>query len=1129
MRAIGPAEQSERAARSGGQATAAAMSGAAKPDDAAGDVHRMAPAPPRVVRRICHAPLRSLGQLEQWAARLELAASLGFDHLLVSPLVEEEDDAAPARLGDHLGEPVAAKDGAGFGGDLARLASAARGVGLGLFVNLPLDRFAPSHPFVVQHPEVFGAVEHSVASPVDPRSRGRALRPQLSALAARDALCAFTVRLVGELAGAGIAGCRVVQAQALDADFWTAVIAQARSKSPGFVFIAETQGAAREAVLGLAGCGFDALTSSLPWWDGRARWFVEEYEALRPIAPLIAEVAPAAAAGFALADDPSLVSVRLAQRLLLAAATGSGLLAPFGEVSDAPATMTLRGEEPPHRADPASKVDDLLRTANALSRELARFDGELRLLTGEGAAVTVLLRADAQDVRRSTAALLILINPDVEAAADVGPDPLALGGADFEAFKRVDGHEAPFSPLAPGEVRLLLARRAQPIVNPRATDAASAQAAAATPRLVVEGITPKVEGGAFPVRRVVGDTLEVRADIFGDGHEQLAAELQWRTLDQVDWTAVAMRPLGNDVWTAGFALDRLGRYAFAVEAWLDVFGGFARDYAKKRVAGVAQDVDVQEGCGFVRQAVERGGEHLDALKALQARLDAANVEAAGDILLQASTLALMQAADARPFRLRSPVQPVDAERLQARFASWYELFPRSQTSDAARHGTFDDVITRLPVVRAMGFDVLYFPPIHPIGKTNRKGPNNTLTPAPSDPGSPYAIGSEAGGHDAIHPELGSLEDFRRLVSAAADHGLEIALDFAIQCSPDHPWLKQHPGWFDWRPDGSIKYAENPPKKYQDIVNVDFYKPDAVPDLWRALRDIVLLWVGEGVRLFRVDNPHTKPLPFWEWMIGEVRSVHPDVVFLAEAFTRPKVMYRLAKIGFSQSYTYFTWRHTKAEFIGYLTELTQTAPKEFFRPHFFVNTPDINPPFLQTSGRGGFLIRAALAATLSGLWGVYSGFELCESEPLPGKEEYADSEKYEIRPRPARTPGDIVDEITRLNRIRKGHPALQTHLGITFLPAWNDNVLVYAKVTAALDDVAVVAVSLDPHGPQDTHFDLPLAEWGLADDAQMEAEDLVWERRFGWSGRTQHVRLDPGHPYAIWSLRLLRPEKTSRTA
>ena len=438
-----------------------------------------------------------------------------------------------------------------------------------------------------------------------------------------------------------------------------------------------------------------------------------------------------------------------------------------------------------------------------------------------------------------------------------------------------------------------------------------------------------------------------------------------------------------------------------------------------------------------------------------------------------------------------------------------------------RHGTFDDVIGRLADIREMGFDVLYFPPIHPIGEKNRKGRNNSLTPAPGDFGSPYAIGSHEGGHDAIHPQLGTLDDFRRLVAAAQENGLEIALDFAIQCSPDHPWLREHPDWFKWRPDGSIKYAENPPKKYQDIVNVDFYGGDP-SGLWTALRDIVLFWAEQGVRIFRVDNPHTKPLPFWQWMIADVRARYPDVIFLSEAFTRPKMMYRLAKIGFSQSYTYFTWRNSKQEFVDYLTELTTTEVREFFRPHFFVNTPDINPYFLQTSGRPGFLIRAALAATLSGLWGVYSGFELCEGEPLPGREEYLDSEKYEIRVRDHDAPGNIVAEIAALNRIRKAHPALHSHLGVTFYNAFNDSVLLYGKRAPDSADMILVAVSFDPHNVQEATFELPLWEWKLPDHGSLYVEDLMRGGGSIWTGKLQRVRLDPADlPFAIW--RVAPPE------
>jgi len=510
---------------------------------------------------------------------------------------------------------------------------------------------------------------------------------------------------------------------------------------------------------------------------------------------------------------------------------------------------------------------------------------------------------------------------------------------------------------------------------------------------------------------------------------------------------------------------------------------------------------------------------------------------------------MAQASHYRPFYVESVSYPLEVERGGAAFASWYEIFPRSASGDEQRHGTFDDVIRRLGAIRGMGFDVLYFPPIHPIGRTNRKGRNNSLRAEADDPGSPYAIGSAEGGHDAIHPQLGTLEDFRRLRDAAREKGLELALDFAIQCSPDHPWLREHPGWFAWRPDGSIKYAENPPKKYEDIVNVDFYAHDAKPGLWTALRDVVMFWADEGVRLFRVDNPHTKPLPFWEWMIGEVRARYPDAVFLSEAFTRPKVMYRLAKVGFSQSYTYFTWRHTKQEFIDYLTELTRTPVREYFRPHFFVNTPDINPVFLQTSGRPGFLIRAALAATLSGLWGVYNGFELCEGRPIPGKEEYLDSEKYQLRAWDHNRPGNIVKEIALLNRIRRANPALHSHLGVTFQPASGEHILFFSKSTPPVlptqlanspaqlanalqhgeqdrfgDNTLFIAINLDPHHAHESDIELPLWQWGLPDHGALMAENLVTHQRTVWRGKWQHIRLEPEQPFAIWRVRPALPSE-----
>ncbi|HEX3756987.1 MAG TPA: alpha-1,4-glucan--maltose-1-phosphate maltosyltransferase [Rhizomicrobium sp.] len=634
-------------------------------------------------------------------------------------------------------------------------------------------------------------------------------------------------------------------------------------------------------------------------------------------------------------------------------------------------------------------------------------------------------------------------------------------------------------------------------------------------RIVIAAVTPSVGRGRYSVKRCVGDLLRVESDVFADGHEQLAAQLAIRAPGSRAWQRLAMAPIGNDRWRAETHLSEAGLWHFRIEAWLDRFGGFVRDTEKKRDAGLPVTLEIEEGRLLLAEAAASGsGAGHRVLNALLEGFERLSAEDRLVLLLAPETRKTMQAMAARPYLVAGPVQKVDVERPRAGFASWYELFPRSQSGQPGRHGTFRDVIGQLPRIRAMGFDVLYLTPIHPIGKTNRKGRNNSLLAATNDPGSAYAIGSQAGGHDAIHPELGNARDFRALVAAAKTEGMEIALDIAVQMSPDHPWLQQHPGWFPRRPDGSMKYAENPPKKYEDIVNPDFY---ADPQLWIALREIFLHWIGEGVRIFRVDNPHTKPLPFWEWVIADIRSAHPDVIFLAEAFTRPTLMYQLARIGFNESYTYFTWRNTKRELTNYLTELSTGEVREFFRPHFFVNTPDINPPFLQTGGRAAFLIRAALAATMSGLWGVYSGFELYEAEPLPGREEYKDSEKYELKQRDFAAPGNIAAEIAQLNAIRAAEPALQSHLGITFYNAFNDNILYYAKTAPGRSDRILVAVNLDPHNAQGCDFEVPLWEWNLADHESVAVEDLLHGYKFTWTGKIQHLHLTPLAPYAIWRL------------
>jgi starch synthase (maltosyl-transferring) len=650
-----------------------------------------------------------------------------------------------------------------------------------------------------------------------------------------------------------------------------------------------------------------------------------------------------------------------------------------------------------------------------------------------------------------------------------------------------------------------------------AIERAALKSAIDAPRIRIERVEPSVDGGALPAKGIVGQPIAVEASIFMDGHEQLGARLIWRGPGTLEEQSAPMRLLGNDHWHAEFTPTRTGRHRFNVEAWHDEWGSYRAELAKKSAAGVASAIDIEEGRTRLRAVIGHAGQRGRDAAGLIERLEQAAEAAAAELLLSEEVALLMARLQERRFITHLPADLIiDVERLAAGFSSWYELFPRSQSPRPGEHGTFDDVIARLPALRAMGFDVLYMPPIHPIGRSFRKGRNNALQAEPGDPGSPYAIGAEEGGHTALHPQLGDMSAFRRLLKAAAEQGMEVALDFAIQCSRDHPWLTTHPEWFSWRPDGSIRHAENPPKKYEDIVNVDFYAERAQPALWLSLRDVVLYWIEVGVKIFRVDNPHTKPLPFWRWLIADVRARHPEVLFLSEAFTRPAMMYRLAKIGFTQSYTYFIWRNSKRELTEYFTELSSGGPQDFFRPHLFVNTPDINPYFLQTSGRPGFLIRAALAATLSGLWGIYSGFELCEAAPLPGREEYLDSEKYQLRQRDWQASGNIIAEISQLNRIRRANPALQSHRSLRFYNAFNDQVIWYGRFTPSFDNFILVAASLDPHQVQDVRFEVPLWEFGLPDHGVLAVEELMRGTSFKWYGKLQQWRFVPGDlPFAIF--------------
>lgn len=638
--------------------------------------------------------------------------------------------------------------------------------------------------------------------------------------------------------------------------------------------------------------------------------------------------------------------------------------------------------------------------------------------------------------------------------------------------------------------------------------------------ILIERVWPEIDCGRYPVKREVGDTMEVSADIFKEGHDKIAAVLLYRRWDSAEWVEVDMCYVDNDRWAASIPLSENTRYVYTIEAYSDHFETWRDEVTKKTDAGLDVVLELIEGERIVADAVARSAHDRAALVSHLERAQAApNQREKVALMLSAELAALVRRNQSREGSIRlSRELEVVVDRVVARYAAWYEMLPRSAGRVAGRSGTFRDVIDRIPAIAAMGFNVLYFPPIHPIGRTNRKGKNNSLAAGSDAPGVPYAIGTEEGGHDAVDPSLGTLDDFQQVVQVARDHGMEVALDFAIQCSPDHPWAKEHPEWFHIRPDGSIKFAENPPKKYEDIYPINFSTP-SWRALWDELKRIVLFWVDQGVRAFRVDNPHTKPTVFWEWLISDVQRDHPDVIFLSEAFTRPKVMKALAKAGFTQSYTYFTWRNFKRELIDYLTELTQTDVSEYMRGNLFTNTHDILPYILQEGGRPAFKMRLVLAATLSSVYGIYSGFELCENTSVSGKEEYLNSEKYEYKVWDWDRPGNIIDYIAAINSMRRDHPALQEYVNLRFIGADDDNVLCYGKATSNHDDIIVVAVNLDPFQAHETDMHLPIREFGIGEEDQYRVTELITGESFLWTGGTQRVRLDPhGEPAYIFSMR-----------
>lgn len=645
----------------------------------------------------------------------------------------------------------------------------------------------------------------------------------------------------------------------------------------------------------------------------------------------------------------------------------------------------------------------------------------------------------------------------------------------------------------------------------------------APPRAVVENVSPAVDGGRFAVKRCVGDIFTVEADCFVDGHDHVRAVLRYRCEGTKSWTEVDMKALGNDRWRAQFALDRVGIYEYCVSAWPDAFLTWRNDF-ERRTAREDMELALLSGAMLLADAAGRAPtEQAAQLAARQSRLENT---ALGITQRRALALDPELAELVAPWTDRSRAAHQDhilrviVDIPRARFSAWYEMFPRSASANN-RHGTFDDCIALLPYIADMGFDVLYLPPIHPIGVSYRKGPNNTLKAGDGDPGSPWAIGSNEGGHKAIHPQLGDLDSFTRLVAAARASNIELALDIAFQCSPDHPYIREHPDWFRKRPDGSIQYAENPPKKYQDIYPFDFESQDWLA-LWIELKSVFEHWISHGVRIFRVDNPHTKPFAFWERVITELKRAHPDVLFLSEAFTRPRVMHRLAKLGFSQSYTYFPWRNTREEIEEYFTELSHGPGREYFRPNAWPNTPDILTGFLQDGGRPAFIARLVLAATLSANYGIYGpAFELQENEAIsPGSEEYLNSEKYQLRVWNRSQTGSLSGLIALVNRARRAHPALQDDSTLRFIDSDNPRIVAYIKATADYQDIILVAVNLDAHRDHSAWLDLPPEALKLQDGHKFEVEDLLSGDTYEWRVGRNFVALKPtAVPAHIFHLRI----------
>lgn len=1077
------------------------------------------------------------GSIAEWTAHLPRIAAMEFNAVYVNPFHYPGFSGSLYAVKDYYRLNPRFRGSSRKRDDalLRDFTAAAKGHGLRVIMDLVVNHTAKDSELAARRPQWFARDDNGeVRSPfaADPDNpEQKTVWGDLAELdyrpPQRDEIVAYFAELVRHYVGLGFGGFRCDAAYKVPAEAWRRLVEAARAVDPDVLFCAENLGAREEEVLALADAGFDYLFNSLKWWDFESPWLLDQYEKFRHIAPSIAFpeshdterlVTELLAAGF----PEEQIEARYRQAYAFAAAFSTGVMMPMGfEYGWARRISVVpngdEGQPEPPRFDLSADIAAINRLKAAVPA--LNQEGPQRRLSRPDDPLLALLRQTESGLEKALVLVNTLESEPRQIVLDQLLSPAGLYRGDWLVVDEMPpgGGERPAShrlTVAPLDVRVLRARlcparkvETGPYDRP-GRDPGHRPEWRPEARIVIENVWPEVDCGRFPIKRVVGEEVVVWADLLRDGHDRIAAVLKYRFEDE-DWREAPFALHDNDRWTGRFRPDWVGRWRFTIEAWTDRFGSWCDDFAKKYAAGQDIALELVEGEYLVRPAVRHAAAGDAArLRAICDELAAADMERRAELLLSQELREMMARADDRADRVRNGNElEVVVDRPEARFAAWYEMFPRSQGRVPGKSATFDDMIARLPEIAGLGFDVVYLVPIHPIGRVNRKGRDNSTVAEPGEPGSPYAIGAEEGGHSAVNPELGTLEDFRRFVAAAAELGMEIALDFAIQCAPDHPWVREHKRWFDYRPDGSIKYAENPPKKYEDIVNVDFYNPDR-EGLWRELRDTVLFWVDQGVRTFRVDNPHTKPVPFWEWMIREVKARCPDAVFLSEAFTRPKMMRLLAKAGFTQSYTYFTWRNTKGELTEYLTELTQGPGKEYYRPNFFANTPDILPVFLQEGGRPAFRIRLALAGTLSPAYGIYNGFELCENAAIPGREEYIHSEKYEYKVWDWERPGNIKRDVAVLNRFRRENPALHELTNLRFLDCPDPNMLAYAKATADRGNIIIAVVNLDPHGVHGGVVTLPLHDWGIANDQEFSVEEAFTGRVETWRGERQHLVLDP---------------------